>query len=327
MCSSDLLADGDGRSAVLTRPAGKTLAQLVVDTAALAPLRPAILFGDRTISYREIRERMNEAARALLAAGVRPGDPVAALLGNDPDWVTVALAASAVGALFVPLNTWYKKAELAWTLKHCGVRVLVTARRFLKADYGQLFNELIPELADATPGRLRATAFPELNTVVFLGETPRGALAWSDFVAAGRGVPAPDPKAVEPDGPAYVLYTSGSTAEPKGVLLTHRGIVENGFDLGQRRAIVPEDRTWLGTPLFYALGATNALPATLTAGATLVLQGHFEAGLAIETIRRTGATVYYGTGNMSRALLDHPDYAQAKIGSLKKGNEIGRAHV
>lgn len=305
---------------MIERPRSKTLAGVVAEKALAAPSHPAILFEDRAIGYGELNERVDEAACALLATGVKPGDRVGALLGNDPDWVTVALAASAVGALFVPLNTWYKKTELAWTIRHCGLSVLIAARRFLKSDYGQVFGELIPGLGESTPGALKSAEFPALRALVFIGDVPRGGLAWHDFLKAGRGVARPKRDAVDPDTPAYVLYTSGSTAEPKGVLLTHRGVVENGFDLGQRRAIVAEDRTWLGTPLFYALGATNALPATLTAGGTLVLQGSFDPASTIEVVRRTGATVYYGTGNMSRAILDDPSYSQAKIGTLKKGN-------
>lgn len=302
----------------VVRPAGKTLAAVVAEKARAAPAHPAILFGERAISYGELNERVDEAAKALLALGVKRGEVVAALLGNDPDWVVAALASSAIGALFVPLNTWYKKTELAWTLRHCDAAVLVVARRYLKADYGAMIDEIVPGFALPTP------ALPGLRTIAFIGETPRGARSWEALLKDASAISNDALRAarasVDPDAPAYVLYTSGSTADPKGVLLNHRGVVENGFDLGQRRAIVAEDRTWLGSPLFYALGATNALPATLSAGATLVLQGHFEPGLAIAVIRRTRATVYYGTGNMSRALLDHPDYMQAKIGSLKKGN-------
>ena len=297
---------------------------MVEEKALAAPARPAIFFQDRTISYGELLERSIEAAKALLALDVKAGDRVGALLGNDPDWLVMALAAAMIGATFVPLNTWYKKNELGWTMRHCGLSVIVTARQFLKTDYGRLFSELIPELEAAAPGRLAAPGFPALRALVFIGETPRGGLAWPAFLKGGEPVTSASLAAarakVDPDVTAFVLYTSGSTAEPKGVMLTHRGVVENGFDLGQRRAIVADDRVWLGTPLFYALGATNALPAALTAGAALVLQGAFEAGAAIDVIERTQATVYYATGNMSRAILEHPDYAQRRIASLKKGN-------
>jgi fatty-acyl-CoA synthase len=306
----------------MLRPAGKTLAQVLAEKAAAAPASPALFHAERVWTYRELLEESVAAARAMLALGVAPGDRVGVLLGNDPDWLRLAFAASTIGAGFVPLNTWYKKAEIAWTMRHCGLKLLVSAARFLKTDYRALFAELIPELA--SPGNLKSAAFPQLRTLAFIGGAPPGALDWADALRLGETVTGAEldaaKAAVSPETAAFVLYTSGSTAEPKGVLLNHRGVVENGFDLGRRRGITAEDRVWLGSPLFYGLGATNALPATFTAGAALVLQGHFEAGSAIETIHDSGATVYYGTGNMTRGMLDHPDFSRAKIGSLKKGN-------
>jgi fatty-acyl-CoA synthase len=300
----------------MIRPAGKTLAEVV---AGQPPDAPAIFFDHEVITYAELTARMIETARAMVAQGVGAGSRVGALFGNEPDWVVTALAASALGATFVPLNTWYKAAELAWTVRHCGLSLLILRRRFLKSDYGQVLNQLIPELARSKAGVLRSEAFPELRTVVMTGEPMAGTLAWSDFLASGRGSELPTAP-VDPASTAYVLYTSGSTAEPKGVMLRHLGVVGNGFDLGQRRGMGPEDRTFLATPLFYALGATNALPATFTAGGAVVLQESFEAGGAIDLIRRTAATVYYGTGNTSRAIIDHPSFSRSAVGSLKKGN-------
>lgn len=308
---------------MMTRPTGKTLAQVVEEKAALSPGHPAIVHGAETLSYGELVERAAEAARGLLALGLTRGDRVGVLIGNEPAWVVMALAASSIGVTCVPLNSWYKRNELAWTIAHCGLVAIVAVRRFLKTDYGALFHEIVPELAD-TVGTIHSAALPMLRNIVLIGDAVPGTIAYDDFLRAGRGLPAAAlaeaRAAVDPEATAFILYTSGSTAEPKGVELRHRGVVENGFDLGQRRAITDRDRTWLGTPLFYALGATNALPATFTAGATLVLQGAFDAGSAIDVIESTGATVYYGTGNMSRAILDHADYRQARIGTLKKGN-------
>ena len=308
----------------MLRPKGKTLAQVLEEKAASSATSPAIFFQDMVIDYHELLQRSERAANSLLAAGVRGGDRVGVILGNEPDWVVLAMAASMLGVTFVPCNTWYKKSELAWMLRHSGVSLLVAASTYLKTDYAALFAELIPELATSYPGELRSAQFPQLKSVVFRGPGPQGSLSWDGFLRAGLKTAANELKAsraaVLPDSPAFVLYTSGSTAEPKGVLLNHRGVVENGFELGHRRSIVAADRVWLGTPLFYGLGATNALPATITAGAALVLQAHFEAGSAIACIRDSGATVYYATGNITRAILDHPDYSQAKIGTLQKGN-------
>jgi fatty-acyl-CoA synthase len=295
------------------RPHGSTLAQVVAGIAAASPGHPAILFGSETIDYAALKAMAWRRAAALRALGIGAGDRIGILVGNEPEWVALALAASAIGVTLAPLNTWYKPAELAWTIRHCDLKLVVAQRRFLRTDYGTVFADLLAK------GEVSSLAH-----LVMIGEPVAPALDFASFLAGGAAVDDAQidvlAQAVDPETPAYVLYTSGSTAEPKGVLLTHRGVVENGFDLGQRRAIGPADRTWMGTPLFYALGATNALPATFTAGATLVLQGAFDAGEALRVIERTGATVYYGTGNMSRAIIDHPEFAPARIATLKKGN-------
>ena len=292
-------------------PAARTLAGVVAEWAASAPSRSALIRGAQVISYAELDARGAAVAKALVALGVRRGDRVGVLLGNEPEWVDACLGAARVGALFVPLNTWYRREEIAWTVRHCGLSVLIAAAHFLKTDYAGLLGELAPQL-------------PGLRTLVFIGAVQPGALDWDGFLRLGEATASAALDAagaqVSPDEPAFLLYTSGSTAEPKGVLLTHRGVVENGYQLGVRRGLVNDDRVWLGSPLFYALGATNALPATFTHGATLVLQGHFEAGAAIAAIAESEANVYYGTGNMTRAILDHPDYTRAKVGSLQKGN-------
>lgn len=300
------------------------LATVLEAHAARTPDHPAIRHWDRLVSYAELRHLSREAAASLIALGIRRGDHVGVLLGNQPEWVVMALAASYVGATLVPLNTWYKESELSWTLRHCGLRLLVSAARFLKADYLSLLHKIVPEARCARPGAIDSAAFPALRSLFFVGDVPAGVPGWDDFLAIGRGIDSGTfnqaMAAVAATDAAFILYTSGSTAEPKGVILAHQGVVANGLELGRRRGIVEEDKVWLGSPLFYGLGATNALPATLTLGATLVLQDHFEAGAAISVIERAGATVYYGTGNMTRAILDHPDYRQARVGSLKKGN-------
>ncbi len=293
------------------RPAARTLPALLDEIAARGPARPAIYFEDRCITYGELQGEARAVAKSLLALGVQRGDRVGAWLGNQPEWVAVCLGAAYVGATFVPLNTWYKSGEVSWTLAHCDIKVVVSASSFLRQSFAGILGELAPRL-------------PALRAVVLLGDTAPGMLSWRDFLALGARTSdaalAQALAAVRPDDPAFILYTSGSTAEPKGVLLAHGGAVGNGYDMGQRRFVEPDDRVWIGSPLFYGLGATNALPVALTHGAAIVLQGVFDAGTAIETIARTQATVYYGTGNITRAIFEHPGYAQRKIGSLKKGN-------
>lgn len=258
-----------------------------------------------------------------MTLGIRKGDRVAALLGNEPDWLMICFGCAYIGAIFVPFNTWYKSSEIDWTLRHCSISVLVFTPSFLKQDFGATLNQLLPELKSSVRGELKAARYPALRSLIACGKKQAGTFGWQDFLDLGRGVALDDFTAVKTKVSAadiaYILYTSGSTAEPKGVMLNHGSLIENSFGLGDRRNINADDRIWLGSPLFYGLGAANALPIALTHGSSLVLQGSFDPRVAIEVIAKTKATAYYGTGNMTRAILDHQDYTPAKVATMKKG--------
>lgn len=295
------------------RPTAATLAALLEEKTQHAPAAPALFYEDRCWSYCDLRDVASQVGRSLLECGVRRGDRVGGWIGNQPEWLALCFGCAYVGAVFVPLNTWYKRAEIEWTLAHCGISVLVSAGRFLKQDFARVLSDI---LAAGRP--------PELKTIVMLDGSVPGSISWTQFLRAGEARPAAELAAalkdVSASDPAYILYTSGSTADPKGVLLNHDGLVGNGFDMGERRFVTDQDRVWIGSPLFYGLGAANALPVALTHGASIVLQGAFEAGRSLDVIERTRATVYYGTGNMTQALLDHPDFSRERVASLKKGN-------
>jgi fatty-acyl-CoA synthase len=308
---------------VLKHPSARTLGGVLDEVSAIQANAPAVFYFGETLSYRDLQSRSRDVARALVALGVRKGDRVAALLGNEPDWLTVCFGCAYIGAIFVPLNTWYKSSEIDWTLRHCGMSVLVFAPSFLKQDFGAILNQLVPELKSSVPGELKSARYPALRGLIAYGAKQAGAFGWQEFLALGRDVASDEVATAEAKVTArdiaYILYTSGSTAEPKGVMLNHGSLIENSFGLGDRRNINADDRIWLGSPLFYGLGAANALPIALTHGSSLVLQGSFDPRVAIEIIAKTKATAYYGTGNMTRAILDHRDYAPAKVATMKKG--------
>lgn len=271
----------------------------------------AVIWRDQHVTFRSLRDRADEVARSLLALGVRRGDRVAALISNRPEWLVVWLAAARIGALHVPLNTWYKQDELRWTMRHTGAVALIAEPTFLKRDYSA-------DIAGIDPAQM-----PALRNVVYLSGRHAGALAWDEFLALGDAVPdeafATARAAVRPDDPLFILYTSGSTAEPKGVVLNHGGILENGYGIGERRGIDHTDRVWLGSPLFYGLGAANCLPVCLTHGATLVLQGAFDAETAVDVIERERCTAFYGMSNMIRMIYETPGYSRERIATLTKG--------
>lgn len=305
-------------------PESRTLGGLLEELARRYPERPAIVFEGATYSFRDFDERASRLAKGLLALGVKRGDKVALLASNRPEWLWICFAAARIGAVLSPLNTWYKRNELDYALAHSEARVLVTMDRFLGQDYRADLSALIPELERGRDSRLRSGRYPSLETVVFLGDAGGpGALSLGDLEALGEAVPDTQLReavdAVRPEDVCYILYTSGSTADPKGVMLQHRGTIENCFNIGERQHLTHEDRLWLVTPLFWGLATVNAMPAIYTHGGCVVLQEYFDAGHALELLERERCTVYYGLGHMTKALVDHPSFARRDLSALKKG--------
>ena len=176
-----------------------------------------------------------------------------------------------------------------------------------------------------TIAALRASGtHPQLENVVLFG-TPggEGFEAYSG-IGEGETLPSvPPDEGPRPTDPAVILYTSGSSNRPKAVPLDHFGMIENGFNIGERQGLVPGDRVLVSIPLFWSYGAVNAMPATLTHGATLVMQGHFEAGGALDLIERERCTAIYTLPAMTNALVAHPAFHRQRTASLRAGVTIG----
>ena len=212
-------------------------------------------------------------------------------------------------------------------LEHSGAAALVTLGSFRGRDYLEAIYGLCPELDDAAPGALHSARLPELRTVVAIdAPASPGVFSMPEFLTRGATVDAASlvaaQRAVMPDDICCILYTSGSTAAPKGVTLAHAPLIANGFDIGERMHL-SADRVWLAVPLFWSFGSANALPAVMTHGGCVVLQESFEAGEALALIERERCSVYYGMANMARALVEHPDHPKRRLGAMRTGLTIG----
>jgi fatty-acyl-CoA synthase len=302
-------------------PASRTLGALLDEIAARQPDAEAVVFGTQRLTYAALRARADAFAHALRAVGVAPGDRVAILLPNRPEWLVAAFAAAKAGAIVTALSTFSTPRELAWALEHSGATAIVMTAAFRGRDFLSALLGLCPELMACAPGRLASARLPQLQTVICLGPRTPGVFALDDF-AGGSSTPGALPGA-RPEDLCYLLYTSGSTATPKGVTLAHRGVIENGFNIGERQHLTANDRLWLAVPLFWSFGAANALPAIVTHGGCVVLQEAFEAGEALALIERERCTVYYGMANMARAMLEHPDRPRRSLVSMRTGLTIG----
>jgi fatty-acyl-CoA synthase len=303
-------------------PTSRTIPDLLDEMAARFPDREAIVYGKERLTYREVRARVRQLAKGLHALGVRRRDKVALLMGNQTEWLLADFAVTLLGATLVAINTWYRTHELRYVLGHSDATTLILADRYLRQDYLGMLGEI------GVPG----DALPQLERIVCLGPTRYpGTTSFDDLWALG--VPVPDAeieaaqRAVAKEDVAYLLYTSGTTAMPKGVQLQHYGLIENMYSIGERQHLTEADRLWMGVSLFWGFGCENALMAIMTHGGCVVLQHAFDPAEAFRLIEGERCTVFYGTPNIAIALHEHPDRSRHDLRSLRTGAAFGSPQV
>jgi len=304
-------------------PHSRTLGELLFEQAARYADAPAVFCGDRVASYTALANRAARVAAALSARGITRGSRVGLLLNNRLEWVESFFGAAMLGAEIVAFSTWSTREELDYLIGDSGISAIITLDNFSGQDFNAILRGLVPEADHA--GDWRSARFPALRDIVLLGEgAGAGWLTYADLLARAplADLPAPGDGASAADE-AIIIYTSGSSARPKSVPLPHYGIIENGFNIGERQGYSSADRVLLAPPLFWSYGSANAMSATLTHGAALVLQGKFEPGEAIDLIERHRCTALYTLPAITSAINAHPDFRRERTRSLRTGLTIG----
>jgi fatty-acyl-CoA synthase len=307
-----------------------TLGQVLANQAATFPDKDFIVYPDRNLrfTYAQFDQRVNTLARGLLTTGIEKGDHVGIWATNVPDWLTYLFALSRIGAVAVTVNTAYRLAELEYLLRQSDIKALCLISGFRDSDYVGMVTELVPELRSCQRGELSSARFPRLRTVIFIGpEKHRGMYNTSELLLRGSHEQN-DPleriaRSLSCEEVINMQYTSGTTGFPKGVMLTHLNILNNGFHIGERQRFTPDDKVCLPVPLFHCFGLVLGIMAIVTHGATAVIVESFDALLVLASVQKERCTALYGVPTMFIAELAHPMFSLFDTGSLRTGIMAG----
>lgn len=308
-------------------PFTPTVPAFLRHAAARSAGDPLIVLGDRRLSYAEAERESAELARGLVALGVGKGTRVAILFPNGPDFVLAWLAAARIGAIVVPVNTFYKARELHYVLRHADVSVLLTADRVVGSDCLERLEAAAPSLRDARGEPLFVPELPYLRAVRVFGE---GRRPWAEAgpgelveLARERGVPPELVSEIEsevhPADPMVIIYSSGSTAEPKGAIHTHGAVIRHAFELNALRDLRPDDVIYSPMPFFWVGGFTFSLVGAMHAGACLLCEERFEPGRTLELLERERATVVAAWPHFAKAMTEHPSFPERDLSSVRTG--------
>ncbi|SFM27690.1 AMP-binding protein [Methanolobus profundi] len=294
------------------------------------PNREFLVYPDRDLrfTYKEFDERVNMLAKGLLEIGIGKGDHVGIWATNVPDWLTFLFATAKIGAVFVTVNTAYKIHEVEYVMKQADLKAIAIIDGFRDVSYLETIYELVPELKTQSRGSLKSENFPHLKNVIFIGqEKHRGMYSTRELFLLGQHSDDEQirsiMKTLDKDDVINMQYTSGTTGFPKGVMLTHYNIVNNGYYIGERQKFTEKDRLCLPVPLFHCFGIVLGVMATLTHRGTLVLLELFDPLMVLAAVQKEKCTALYGVPTMFIAEFSHPMFKMFDLSSLRTGIMAG----
>ena len=306
--------------------AARTFGQLLTTAAQSFGPRDAIIFPDQRLSYEQLGQRARSWAKALIAMGVRPGENVGILLTTRIEFIELLFGITMTGAVAVPINARYQAHELAFLIRDADLVALFTTGRVADSlDFGERLRAALPSLEQADKGSLALDEAPLLRTIVCL-DPPCASYLVGGEEALAAGADVPDTELdrriadVAPEDIAFILYTSGTTANPKGALISHGAQIGNSRSLGVRYEATGDDKVWSPLPIFHIAGI---LPMTmiLDLGGAYMTVPHFDAGVAIDMLGREGATIAYPSFvTIMQDLISHPSFASSDLSRLRVMN-------
>ena len=304
----------------------------VLDRAASAyPNQPALVVRhqNRRYTYSEFRAEVEQAARGFLHLGVQKGDRVGVWATNYAEWVIAQFATAKIGAILVNINPAYRAYELEFVLRQSECQTLVLIRGFRDCDYVSTLASICPEVETGGAGDLSSEKLPHLRNLIFVEDgAPRGMFRWSDLVEMGQRVPEQDLRTREAsldfDDPVKIQYTSGTTGFPKGALLSHHNIVNNGLLIGRSMRITAQDKMCIPVPFYHCFGMVLGNMTAVVAGAAMVIPApYFDPLATLEAVEQERCTALHGVPTMFIAELEHPEFSRFDLRSLRTGIMAG----
>ncbi len=307
-----------------------TVGGLLDHMAERFPSNEALVYADRGLryTYSELNEVCRQAAKGLLRIGVKKGDHISIWATNVPEWVILQFASAKIGAVLVTINTSYKSSELEYILHQSDSNALFLVQGFKDTDYPETLYTVVPELKNSVPGELVSERLPFLRKVVYIGSgTPDGMINFSGILEMGKDFPDTElyeiEKGLSPYEVINMQYTSGTTGFPKGVMLTHFNVINNGFNIGECMNFTEKDRLCIPVPFFHCFGCVLGVMACVTHGTTMVPVETFDPLTVLRTLEKERCTAVHGVPTMFIAELEHPQFEEFDFSSLRTGIMAG----
>ena len=283
---------------------------------------------DYTRTYLEFRRDVNDFARALVSLGVKPGNKVSVWATNVPEWFIAFWAVTKIGAVLVSVNTAYKTNEIEYLLRQSDTHTLIMIESSKDSSYKDSMNELCPEIAESIPGKpLHCKRLPFLRNVITVGFKMAGCLSFEEAMQRKNNVPLSEIQRmaaqVRPSDVCNMQYTSGTTGFPKGVMLTHYNVINNGKCIGDRMGLSTADRVMIQVPMFHCFGMVLSMTAAVTHGATICPLPYFSAKASLDCINQEKITAFNGVPTMFIAMFNHPDYRKTDFSYMRTGIMAG----
>ncbi len=282
---------------------------------------------DYTRTYPQFRDDVDTFARSLLAMGVKKGDHVAIWATNVPAWYITFWATTKIGAVLVTVNTAYKIHEAEYLLKQSDTNVLVMIDGYKDSNYVEIMKELCPELATCEPGKLNSAKFPFLKSIITTDSKVEGCYTWDEAMALAKDVPYTElekvRKTIDKHDVCNMQYTSGTTGFPKGVMLTHYNVVNNGKAIGDCMDLSTADKMMIQVPMFHCFGMVLAMTASVTHGATMCPIPAFSPRKSLNCINKEQITAFHGVPTMFIAMLENENFASTDFSHMRTGIMAG----